>query len=261
MVKIFDSHAHFDADWFDEDRQAVLKAATEELRGIINPGTDMQTSALAMQYAREYDNIYAGVGFHPHDAKKMQEGDLYTLAEWAQDSKVVAIGEIGLDYYYDHSPREVQQKVFIQQLDLARQLHLPVIIHNRDAHGDMMKIVKNEGRGIRGVFHCYAGSLEMAKELLKLDWFLAFGGSSTFKNASKLREVAKYVPNDRIFLETDAPYLTPEPYRGKRNVPNNVYLVLEKLAEERNQNIDDFANITNTNVEGLFEKIKCLHKS
>lgn len=245
---------------FDEDRQAVMDSATTELQGIINPGTDMQTSALAMEYAHRYSNIYAAVGFHPHDAKQMQAQDLYTMAQWANDDKVVAIGEVGLDYYYNHSPKDVQQKVFIQHLDLARQLHLPVIIHNRDAHGDIMQIIKNEGKGIRGVFHCYSGSLEMAKELLKMGWYLAFGGSATFKNAVKLREVAREMPMERIMFETDVPYLTPEPYRGRRNVPNNVYHVLDKIALERKCDLDSLAEQSNINVQQLFEKIpKCLH--
>ena len=255
MVKIFDAHAHLDNDWYDEDRESVIKSACEELLGIINPGTDMRTSRLAFEYAQQYENIYAGLGFHPHDAKEMLAGDLDIFAELAANKKVVAIGEIGLDYYYNHSPQDVQQKVFIEHLDLARQLNLPVIIHNRDAHGDVMNIVKKEGKGIRGMFHCYSGSLEMAKELLKLGWFLSFGGSATFKTAHKLRDVVRYVPDDRILFETDAPYLAPEPYRGKRNTPNMVNVVLKRLAEERGQQEDVLAELTNKNIHILFDKI------
>lgn len=244
-----------DSESFAADREAVIQTALSELRGIINPGTDMVTSALALNYARTYENIYAGVGFHPHDAIKMTAADRYTLAEWAEDPKTIAIGEIGLDYYYDYSPREVQKKVFVEQLDLARQLHLPVIIHNRDAHGDIMEIIKTEGRGIAGVFHCYSGSVEMAKELLKLGWYIAFGGSSTFKNAHKLRDVVRYVPAERILLETDSPYLTPEPYRGKRNRPEMTNVVLQRVAQERDCDQEALAAQTNRNISELFAKI------
>lgn len=255
MVKIFDAHAHLDNDWYDEDRESVIAHACEELLGIINPGTDLHTSRLAFEYAQRYANIYAGLGFHPHDAKEMQPGDLETFAQLASNPKVVAIGEIGLDYYYNHSPQDVQQRVFIEHLDLAIQLNLPVIVHNRDAHGDVMTIVKKEGKGIRGMFHCYSGSLEMAKELLKMGWYLSFGGSATFKTANKLREVVRYVPDDRILLETDAPYLAPEPYRGKRNIPNMVNIVLQRLATERGQEIDTLGELTNKNIHVLFDKI------
>lgn len=255
-MKIFDAHAHLDNSWYDEDRKIVIENACEELLGIINPGTDMQTSRLAFEYAQAYDNIYAGLGFHPHDAKEMQAGDLDVFAQMATNHKVIAIGEIGLDYYYNHSPQDVQQKVFIEHLDLARQLKLPVIIHNRDAHGDMMAIVKKEALGIQGMFHCYSGSLEMAKELLKMGWYLSFGGSATFKTANKLREVVRYVPDDRILLETDAPYLAPEPYRGKRNLPNMVNIVLQRLAEERGQKAEVLGELTNLNIYTLFDKIE-----
>lgn len=255
MVKIFDAHAHLDCDWYDEDRAAVIQSASDELLGIINPGTDMQTSKLAIGYAEEFANIYAGLGFHPHEAKMMQDGDLEIFAKLSAHKKVVAIGEIGLDYYYDYSPKDVQQRVFIEHLDLARQLDLPVIIHDRDAHGDIMNIVKQEGKGIRGMFHCYSGSLEMAKELLKMGWYLSFGGSATFKNANKLREVVRYVPDDRILFETDAPYLAPEPYRGKRNTPNMVNVVLQRLALERGQEVDELGALSNKNIYNLFDKI------
>lgn len=255
MVKIFDAHAHLDCDWYDEDRAAVIQSASEELLGIVNPGTDMQTSKLAIGYAEAFANIYAGLGFHPHEAKMMQDGDLEIFAKLSAHKKVVAIGEIGLDYYYDYSPKDVQQRVFIEHLDLARQLDLPVIIHDRDAHGDIMNIVKQEGKGIRGMFHCYSGSLEMAKELLKMGWYLSFGGSATFKNANKLREVVRYVPDDRILFETDAPYLAPEPYRGKRNTPNMVNVVLQRLALERGQEVDELGALSNKNIYNLFDKI------
>ena len=256
MTRIFDWHAHFDNDWYDEDRELIMQDATQELLGIINPGTDLETSRLAKEYATQYHNIYAGLGFHPHDAKKMQSTDLQTFAEWAEHPKVVAIGEIGLDYYYDHSPREVQRRVFIEHIDLAKQLHLPIIVHDRDAHGDIMEIIKTEAKGVPGVFHCYSGSLEMAKELLKMGYYLSFGGSATFKNAHKLREVVRLVPLERILLETDSPYLAPEPYRGKRNIPNMVQVVLARVAQERGESTETLAQATNKNISDLFAKIK-----
>lgn len=233
-----------------------MQDATQELLGIINPGTDLETSRLAKEYATQYRNIYAGLGFHPHDAKKMQSTDLQTFAEWAEHPKVVAIGEIGLDYYYDHSPREVQRRVFIEHIDLAKQLHLPIIVHDRDAHGDIIEIIKTEAKGVPGVFHCYSGSLEMAKELLKMGYYLSFGGSATFKNAHKLREVVRFVPLERILLETDSPYLAPEPYRGKRNIPNMVQVVLARVAQERGESTEILAQATNKNISDLFAKIK-----
>ena len=255
-MRIFDSHAHFDNDWYDEDRELIMQEATQELLGIINPGTDLESSRLAKEYAKQYHNIYAGLGFHPHDAKKMQSEDLKTFAEWAEHPKVVAIGEIGLDYYYDHSPREVQRQVFVEHLDLAKQLQLPIIVHDRDAHGDIMELIKTEGQGVRGVFHCYSGSLEMAKELLKMGYYLSFGGSATFKNAHKLREVVRNIPLERILLETDSPYLAPEPYRGKRNTPNMVKTILGRIAQERGESPEILAEATNQNISNLFTKIQ-----
>ena len=182
----------------------------------------------------------------------MQAGDEARLAELASDPKVVAIGEIGLDYYYDHSPRDVQQAVLIRQLDLARQLSLPVIVHDRDAHGDVMAIIKREGKGLSGVFHCYSGSLEMAEELIKLGFYVSFGGPLTFNNAVKLQEVARKVPLERILLETDSPYLTPQPFRGQRNEPLHVRLVAERLAQLRGLTPAAVAEATTRNVETLF---------
>ena len=255
MSKLFDSHAHLDDKRFDADRETVINECLNELAGVLNPGCDLPTSSVAVELAQKYETIYAAVGFHPHEAQHMQAKDEDILAAWTKDKKVVAIGEIGLDYYYDHSPREVQKAVFVRQLDLAKQLDLPIIIHNRDAHGDILQTIKNEGKGIKGVFHCYSGSWEMAKELLKLGFYISFGGSLTFKNAVKTVEVAQKIPLDRVLLETDSPYLTPEPFRGKRNNPCMVKYVAERLAKERNLDFAEICSITTDNVYGLFEKI------
>lgn len=255
MNNLFDSHAHLDDEAFDPDRDRVIKDCATRLSGVINPGSDMISSQKAVKMADENDIIYAAVGFHPHEARLMQPNDEDKLSELAKNKKVVAIGEIGLDYYYDYSPRDVQKEVFIRHLDLARQLSLPVIIHDRDAHGDIVEIIKKEGSGLRGVFHCYSGSWEMAKVLLKMGWYISFGGSLTFKNAVKTVEVAKNIPQDMMLLETDSPYLTPVPYRGKRNNPCMVEYACEKMAEIKGMESAAIAEITTGNVKALFTKI------
>lgn len=255
-AKVFDSHAHLDCEHFDADREEVFARLSQEIAGMINPGCDNETSLKAITYAETYDFVYAAIGWHPQEVLRMQDEDLKKLEEWSQHPKVVAIGEIGLDYYYDDSaPRELQRKRFIEQLDLARRVDLPVIIHDRDAHGDMLDIFHSVGKGLRGVFHCYSGSLETAKELLKMGFYLGFGGSSTFKNAEKVRSVLKYVPEDRILFETDSPYLTPVPYRGKRNNPSYTLLVAQNAALVRGSGVDSLIEKSTENVKKLFQKI------
>lgn len=256
MLNLFDSHAHLDDEAFESDREEVIEKCLCEIKGVVNPGSDMASSLKAIGLAERYGGIYAAVGFHPHEAKLMQDKDIDTFAKLATNKKVVAIGEIGLDYYYDHSPRDIQKDVFIRQLDLARQLHLPVIIHNRDSHADILEILKKESKGIRGIFHAYSGSWEMAKILLKMDWLIAFGGSLTFKNAVKTVEVAQKIPEDMMLLETDSPYLTPVPFRGKRNDPSMVKLVCEKVAQLKNLPVEYVANVTTNNLRTLFAKIE-----
>ena len=251
-MRVFDSHAHLNDERYDEDREAVIERTLAELAGMLHPGTQLEDSQAALVLAQRYERIWAAVGFHPHEADAMQSGDEQRLADLAADAKVVAIGEIGLDYFYDFSPRETQKAVLIRQLDLAKQLALPVIIHDRDAHGDVMQIIQQEGKGIRGVFHCFSGSWEMAKELLKKDFYLSFGGPLTFTKAAKLQDIAQKAPLDHILLETDSPYLTPHPLRGKRNEPANVKLVAEVMATLRGITVDEVATATNRNVETLF---------
>ena len=254
---LFDSHAHMDSDYFTDDRDALLTQLQEELDGIINPGCDEITSGFAVSLAEKYDFMYAAVGWHPEDLEGILDNSyLDELAAWAVHPKVVAIGEIGLDYYWDENPpREWQQEVFRDQLTLAQELNLPVIVHDRDAHADSLAIVK-EFPQVRGVFHCYSGSLEMAKELLKRGFYLGFGGTSTYKNAAKVREVLQYVPDDLLLFETDSPYLTPVPYRGKRNQPGYTELVARNAAEVRGTTFEALAAQTTKNVKTLFNKIK-----
>ena len=255
---LWDSHAHLDDEAFDADREAVITSVGETLDGVVNPGCDADSSAKAVALAEAHPFIYAAVGWHPENLKGIPQGYLDQLAAWVQLPKVVAIGEIGLDYYWEENePREVQKKIFLEQLDLAKQLNLPVIIHDREAHGDMLEIFQKEIKGVQAVFHCYAGSLEMAKELAKRGYYFGFGGTSTYKNAHKVREVLQYIPKELILMETDSPYLSPVPLRGKRNNPCNVELSARNAAEVLGMDFAELAALTTANCLRLFKKIKC----
>lgn len=255
--KIFvDTHCHLDDEKFAEDLVETIERAIESgVTRVINFGADMKSSESAVELAREHESLYAGVGVHPEEAFDMTDADLERLASMTRERKVVAIGEIGLDYYWekDSERRLLQQKIFVRQLDLARQLDLPVCIHEREAHGDAMKILKREGRGLRGVMHCYSGSLEMARELWKDGWLIGVDGPLTFKNAAKLPEIVKAAPLDMLLIETDAPYMAPTPHRGKRNEPSYVTLIAEKVAELRGESIEKIAEITTRNAERLYK--------
>ncbi len=255
---LVDTHAHIDVDRFDEDREAMLdRAGAAGLSAIINMGDSIASSARSVAMAKQYDMVYTGVGIHPEEARPMTRDDEDMLAGWAQEAKVVAIGEIGLDYYWvkDEEQRKVQRELFIRQLDMARQLHLPVCVHDRDAHGDTLAILKKEAVGVRGVMHCYSGSLEMARELMKLDWFIGVDGPLTFKNAARLPEIVEQLPLERILLETDCPYMAPVPMRGKRNEPAYVYYVAAKLAELRQVSFDEVALQTTSNAQELYGRL------
>lgn len=250
---LFDSHAHLDDEKFDEDRAEVIRRAEESgVSRILNIGADMPSSARSVRLAEEYAMIWAAVGVHPHEAENILPGDYDRLAEWTRLPKVKAVGEIGLDYYYDLSPRDVQKDVFIRQLDVARQTHMPVVIHNRDAHGDTMQILQREGKGLTGVVHCFSGSLEMAQELVKLGWYIGVDGPVTFKNAAKLPQIVQWVPLERLLVETDSPYLTPVPLRGKRNEPAYVRHVAERVAALRGVTLATLADATSKNACALF---------
>ncbi len=251
---LFDSHAHYDDTKFDDDRYEVIQRAFDSgVSYILNAASNISSAVDCIGLSQEFDFIYAAVGVHPHNAEGMNEGAIATLADFASDKKVVAIGEIGLDYYYDNSPREVQKHWFSRQIDMARNIGLPVVVHNRDAHEDTLKIlVAENAKSVGGVLHCYSGSVEMAKILLENNFYISVGGPLTFKNAVKVIEVVKYVPLDRLLIETDSPYLTPEPHRGKRNDSSYVRLVAEKLAEVRNIPFEEIARITTENAKRLF---------
>ena len=229
---LFDTHAHYDDEAFDPDRELLLESLPQ--RGValvLNPGCNLDSSRKAVSYAAAYPHVYAAVGIHPENCAGFVPADIDVLRELARQPKVAAIGEIGLDYYWaENPPRELQQQVLRAQLALARALRLPVIFHDREAHGDSLAIVR-EFPDVTGVFHCFSGSVEMAEELLKLGWMLSFNGAITFKNARKAPEVIAAVPLERMMVETDAPYLTPVPFRGKRNDSGYVHLVAEKIAQ------------------------------
>ena len=231
-MRLFDTHAHYDDEAFDADREALLTALPESgVEAVVNPGITVETSRKALALVERYPHVWAAVGIHPEDCAGSGEADLEAIRALAAHPKAVAIGEIGLDYYWpENPPRAFQQEIFRRQMALAEELDLPVIIHDREAHGDCLAIVKEFPR-VRGVFHCYSGSPEMAKELLKLGWYLGFDGPITFKNARRAPEVAAVTPLKRMLLETDSPYLAPVPHRGKRNDSRLLPLVAEKLGE------------------------------
>ena len=254
-MELIDSHAHLDGEKFADDCAAVVeRALAAGVVKIITMGDSLESSARSVALTEEFESVYAAVGIHPEEAQPMTAATDDQLATWAAQEKVVAIGEIGLDYYWekDEEKRALQRAIFVRQLDLARQLRLPVCIHDREAHGDMMKILKTEGRGLRGVLHCYSGSWEMAAELLKGDWYFGIDGPLTYKNAAKLPEIVQRLPAERILVETDSPYLSPMPFRGKRNEPAHVLYVAKKAAELRGESLEAFARATRENTRDLY---------
>lgn len=250
----FDSHAHYDDQRFDVDREILLEGMQQKgVSYILNAASNIASSLECINLSKQYEYIYASVGVHPHDVKDITEECMELLEELACQEKVVAIGEIGLDYYYDHSPREVQKYWFRRQIRLAKNVNLPIIIHNRDAHRDTMEIIVSEDiRSVGGVFHCYSGSWEMAQQILELGMYISIGGPVTFKNASKSVQVVKNIPMDRLLIETDAPYLTPVPHRGKRNDSTYLRFTAEKIAKIKGMTVEDVARQTMENTKKLF---------
>ena len=252
MTMLFDTHAHMDDRAFDSDRQALLESLPDQgIALLMNPGCSLESSRRAAQLAAQYDYIYAAVGSHPDAADEVNEEVLEAYRTLCKLSKVKAIGEIGLDYHYEDIPRQVQKQAFRAQMALAAELKLPVIVHEREAHEDGMAIVR-EFPTVQGVFHCYSGSAEMARQLVALGWYIGFTGVLTFKNARKAVEVAASVPLDRIVLETDCPYMAPEPFRGRRNDPGKLCRMAEKLAEIRGLSVEEIHRITVENGKRLY---------
>lgn len=250
---IFDTHAHMDDRAFDQDRDSLLSRLPEEgIALLMNPGCSLSSSQAAVSLSNQYSYIYAAVGSHPDAADEVNDGVLEQYRALCRDNpKVKAIGEIGLDYHYEDIPRDIQKRAFRAQMGLARELGLPVIVHEREAHEDGMKIAA-EFPSVTGVFHCYSGSLEMAKWLIERGWYIGFGGVLTFKNARKALEVAGNIPLERIVLETDCPYMAPEPFRGRRNDPGKLYRVAEKLAQLRGMTVEEVQAITLENGKALY---------
>ena len=249
---LFDTHAHLNDPAFDEDRAELLATFKDAGVGLVlNAGCSLESSHDCIALAESYPWIYASVGTHPDTADEVNEEVLEAYRQMCKHPKVKAIGEIGLDYYYETIPREVQQKAFRMQMQLARELNMPVIVHERNAHDDGMRIVK-EFKGVTGVFHCYSGSAEMARQLVNMGWYIGFTGVLTFKNARKAVETAERIPLERIVLETDCPFMAPEPFRGKRNDPGKVYRMAEKLAEIRNISPEEARRVTMENGKRLY---------
>ena len=248
----FDTHAHYDDDQFDDDRETLL--ATLPQKGVslvVDPGSNLASSKKALNIAELHDFIFAAVGIHPHDAKEWNENSEKELRLLANHKKTVAIGEIGLDYHYDFSPRDVQRDVFRRQLGLARSLKMPVIVHEREACEHCLSIIK-DFPDVLGVIHCFSGSLETAKIIVDMGWYISFTGAVTFKNARKAPEVAAWLPEDRLMIETDSPYMAPVPVRGTRNDSSNLTYIAEKIAALRGITSEEVARITMENGKRFF---------
>ena len=251
MNNIFDSHAHYDSEAFNDDRKELVSALPERgVCGIINCASDMASSLTSLELADEFSFVYAACGVHPHEAEGCKQGYLPVLKKLCSEDKCVAVGEIGLDYYYDFSPRDIQKTVFEQQLVLAKELDLPVIIHDREAHEDTLELLKRYKP--KGVVHCFSGSVEMAKEIVKLGMYIGLGGAVTFKNARKPLEVAAYVPDEKLLIETDCPYMTPVPHRGKRCDSSYIPFTAQVLADARNSTPEAVLDLTRKNANILF---------
>jgi len=252
---LFDTHVHLNAEQFEEDLTEVIDRALEAgVERMLVVGFDRPTIQKAMELVEAYDFLYASVGWHPVDAIDMTDEDLLWIEELSVHPKVVALGEMGLDYYWDKSPKEVQKEVFRRQIQLAKKVKLPIIIHNREATADIITILKEEGaEEVGGIMHCFSGSAETAMECIKLNFLISLGGPVTFKNAKKPKEVAKEVPLDKLLIETDCPYLAPHPYRGKRNEPAYVRLVAEQIAQLKEIPVEEVERITTENAKKIFD--------
>jgi len=250
-----DTHCHLDLEDFDTDRDTVIDRARESgVDCIVNIGISLESSRRSVELSRKYEFVYASVGIHPHDSDKVNPEAIDSLKELASDKKVIAVGETGLDYYRDLSPRDKQKQTFIRFINLAKELDLPLVIHDRDAHADVLNILSdNTAAPVKGVMHCFSGDSEFVKQCLDLGLYISFTGNLTFSSASKLRETAKAVPLERLLLETDAPYLAPQKLRGKRNEPAYIRFLAEELAGIHDTSVEKIAGVTSTNAKKLFK--------
>jgi TatD DNase family protein len=251
---LIDSHCHLEMETFDTDRDEVVKRAEDaKVKYIINVGSDRESNIKGLELASRYANIYAAVGIHPHDAKTLDRSLYKEIEEWTKQPKVVAIGEIGLDYHYLNSPKGIQIEAFRKQIGLAKDKGLPIIVHSREAKNDTLRILQEEITHTPGVFHCFSGDIEMAKKAMELGFYISIAGPVTFNKARKIREVVKFIPDEFLLVETDAPYLSPVPMRGKRNEPSYLRYTAEVIAEIRGISVDDLARITTLNAKKLFK--------
>lgn len=254
---LFDTHCHLNDEQFENDIDEVMERATEEgITRIVIPGVDVRSSERAIRLAERFDGAYAAVGIHPESLKDLPDGVFDEIEALAKHPKVVAIGEIGLDYYWDVAPREYQQEVFKRQIDLAHGVGLPIIIHNRDATEDTVRLVESAPEGLTGVMHCFTGSAETALRCIRKGFYISFGGPVTFKNAVNVQKTATQIPDEWLLVETDSPYLSPHPMRGKRNEPARVRLVAEKLALLKEKGMTEVAQLTMNNALRLFAKVE-----
>lgn len=250
---IFDTHAHYDDAQFDSDREELLSAMPDlGVTTIVNVSSTLESCEKCVELAGKYPYVYAAVGVHPDEVGALNEETFAEMEALLDNDKVVAVGEIGLDYYWDNESHELQKKWFVRQLELARQHHLPIIIHSREAAADTMEIMKAHAQGLEGVIHCYSYSREQAEEYVKMGFYIGIGGVLTFKNAKKLKEVAAAIPLERIVLETDCPYLAPEPFRGKRNQSSYIRYVAEKLAEIKEMTVEEVIAVTEANAKKMY---------
>lgn len=258
---LIDTHCHLEMDDFDKDRSEVTKRAKEAgVEYIITIGSDREGNIQGLKICSDYPEVYAAVGIHPHDAKALNK-ELYSeIKNWVKQPKVIAIGEIGLDYHYMHSPKEIQIDVFRKQIALAKDSGLPIIVHSREAKNDTLQILSEEASDVPGVLHCFSGDMDMAKKAINLGFYISIAGPVTFKNAKKLREIAKHIPDERLLIETDAPYLSPVPMRGKRNEPSFLKHTAQVISEIRGVGISDIARITTLNAMKLFKIGQILDK-
>ncbi|RFB10965.1 TatD family deoxyribonuclease [Bacillus sp. HNG] len=251
---LIDTHAHLNAIQYQEDLEEVIeRALSEGVERIVVVGFDRETITRAIELADQYEFIYATIGWHPVDAIDMTDEDLTWIEELSAHPKVVALGEMGLDYHWDKSPKDIQKEVFRKQIALAKKVRLPIIIHNREATADIIEILQEENASeVGGIMHCFTGSIEVAKQCIDMNFYISFGGPVTFKNAKKPKEVAAEIPLDRLLIETDCPYLTPHPFRGKRNEPSYVKYVAEQIAELKGVSFEEIAQKTSDNAMRFF---------
>lgn len=254
-MKLFDTHAHVYDKAFANDRDSMMEGVWQVCDYVVCPAEDLETSRAALAMAKKYPHMYAAAGIHPQLTNKATDEELAAICELAKtEDKIVAIGEIGLDYYYLYSEIETQKVWFARQIEMAKELDLPIIIHDRDAHGDVLSILQeHKGDALRGILHCYSGSLEMAKELIKLGFYISFAGPLVFPKSTKLKEIAKVLPLSKMLVETDSPYLTPPPFRGRRNDPSKVQYVAEEIARLKEIPVQDVIDATHQNALDIYQ--------